>query len=151
MQPPSGCPQAPAPKKESRVNLFAGLGCVGVFVIGMFIVAFAVASGMKHDGHPIAVPAGRHTITYVLSGSGAPEVTYGPSGSDIKGSLPMHVANPMGRADSYSITAKLQGGGDVTCQIEVDGKVVSRATATGGDNIVMCQFELDPIRYEWIN
>ncbi|MCW2869307.1 MAG: transrane transport protein [Streptomyces oryziradicis] len=154
MQPRYGYPQAPAPKKESKVNVFACLGCVVVFVIGGFIIAFAVARGVKQDAHTIAaaVPvAGRHTITYVLSGSGAPEVTYGPSRSDIKGSLPMHVANPMGGADSYSITAQLQGGGDVTCQIEVDGKVISRATATGGHNIVMCQIEQDPIRNEWIN
>jgi hypothetical protein len=153
VQPPYGHPQAPAPKKKSEVNLFACLGCVGVFVIGASIVAFAVVSGVRQDAHTVAaVPvAGRHAITYVLSGSGAAEVTYGPSGSDIKGSLPMHVANPMGGADSYSIKAQLQGGGDVTCQIEVDGKVISRATATGGDNIAMCQIEQDPIRNEWIN
>jgi hypothetical protein len=152
MQPPYGHPQAPAPKKKSKVNLFACLGIVVVFVVGLFIVVFAVERGVKQDAHTITVPvAGRHTISYVLSGSGTPHVTYGPFGSDIKGSLPMHVTNPMGGADSYSITAQLQGTGYLACQIEVDGKVISRATAKGGYNIAMCQIKPNADRNEWIN
>ena len=70
-------------------------------------------------------------MTYVVNGSPA-DVTYGPAGSDLSGSVPMRVTQPLGTPDYYAISAQLQGGGTVSCQILVDGKVTASSTASGG-------------------
>jgi len=43
----------------------------------------------------------------------------------------------------YAINAQLQGGGTVSCQIQVDGKTISTATASGGYNIADCEISQD--------
>jgi hypothetical protein len=70
-------------------------------------------------------------VTYVVNGSPA-DVTYGPAGSDLSGSVPMRVTQPLSTPDYYAISAQLQGGGTVSCQILVDGKVTASSTAGGG-------------------
>ncbi|HTJ66182.1 MAG TPA: hypothetical protein VL551_01510, partial [Actinospica sp.] len=84
---------------------------------------------------PAAVPASspRQTVTFEVSGSYA-QVTYGPAGSSASGAVPMKVTEKLGSPLYYAVTAQLQGGGSVSCEIDVDGKAVSKATATGGYN-----------------
>src|SRR5580698_645385 len=73
------------------------------------------------DGQPRRAP-----ITYAVTGTpGGAQVTWGPSGSDFTGSVPMNVAKPLGDPEYYAITAQLQGGGTVSCSMSVDGQPVS--------------------------
>ena len=87
-------------------------------------------------------------MTYVVNGSPA-DVTYGPAGSDLSGSVPMRVTQPLGTPDYYAISAQLQGGGTVSCQILVDGKVTASSTASGGYNIADCEISQDPFSGNW--
>ena len=74
-----------------------------------------------------------------MTGSAA-DVTYGPSGSDFQGSVPMTKTETLdSNASYYAITAQLQGGGQVSCSIEVNGKVIDHATAEGDYNIADCE------------
>ena len=87
-------------------------------------------------------------MTYVVTGSAA-DVTYGPSGSDYSGSVPMHVSKPLGTPAYYAINAQLQGDGTVSCKIEVDGKVVSQGTASGAYQIASCEIVQDAFSGAW--
>ena len=97
-----------------------------------------------------AAPAAQ-MVTYVVTGSDGAQITYGPAGSDLSGSVPMHVTKhiPSSPPVYYAISAQLQGGGSVSCQILVDGKVISSSTATGGYNIASCEIGQDPLSGAW--
>ena len=89
-----------------------------------------------------------HSVTYIVTGSPA-NVTYGPAGSDFQGSVPMDISAHLGNPAYYAITAQLNGGGSVSCAIEVAGKVISRAAATGGYNIATCEIAQNPLYGGW--
>jgi hypothetical protein len=89
------------------------------------------------------------TITYTVTGTAGTQVTYGPAGTELTGAVPMKITGKLGDPAYYSVTAQLQGGGEVACSIAVDGKVISRGTATGGYNIAMCEIITDPLSGEW--
>lgn len=93
-----------------------------------------------------------NTITYIVTGSSA-NVTYGPAGSDFTGSVPMNVSAPIGNnpAAYYALDAQLNGGGTVTVEILVGGKVISSATATGGYNIATAEIDQNPLTGQWEN
>jgi hypothetical protein len=90
------------------------------------------------------------TVTYVVNGSAA-DVTYGPAGSDLQGTVPMSVTDSLGSPAYYAITAQLQGEGAVSCAIEVNGETISSASATGGYNIASCEISQDPLSGQWAN
>lgn len=98
--------------------------------------------------HAASSPAARQAVTYVVTGSPA-DVTYGPAGSSLTGTVPMHVSRPLGSPSYYSLQAQLQGSGTVTCAIEVDGRVISRATASGQYQVAMCEISQDPFSGGW--
>jgi hypothetical protein len=90
-------------------------------------------------GVPFAAPAPPpQTLTYVVTGSPA-DVTYGPAGSDLTGSVPMQLTKPLGSPVYYAVTAQLQGNGTVYCEIDVDGTAVSHAIASGGYQVARCE------------
>lgn len=97
---------------------------------------------------PVAKKAAKQTVTFVVTGSAA-DVTYGPAGTSVSGSVPLHASYPLGNPVYYSISAQLQGGGGVTCKIEVDGKVISESVASGGYNIAECEISQDPLSGNW--
>jgi hypothetical protein len=70
-------------------------------------------------------------------------VTYGSAGSDFTGSVPMRVTKPLGSPSYYSINAQLQGYGNVSYKILVDGIAITGGTAQGGYNIASCQIGQD--------
>jgi hypothetical protein len=110
-----------------------------------------VSAAEKQDCPQYIVPANQ-TITYTVTGSGGvAEVTYGPSGSSTTGTSPMKVTRPLGDPSYYALTAQLQGSGTVTVTIAVDGKVVSKGTATGGYNIAQAEISKDPLTGAWQN
>lgn len=86
----------------------------------------------------------QQTITYEVAGSPA-NVTYGPAGSTLSGTVPMKVTAKLGDPVYYSLQAQLQGGGSVTVKILVNGTVISEGTATGGYNIAMAEIVDNPV------
>jgi hypothetical protein len=91
------------------------------------------------------------TVEFIVSGSPA-DVTYGPSGSSLSGSVPLGVTAPIPSPAPayYAVTAQLQGSGAVSCEIKVDGEVISAATATGGYHIAICEISQGPSG-DWVN
>lgn len=90
------------------------------------------------------------TVTYVVSGGGSADVTYGPSGSSHSGSVPMSVTRPLGNPSYYAMDAQLQGyGGEVRCKLEIDGVTISSASASGGYNIASCEIGRNPTTNSW--
>jgi hypothetical protein len=171
-QPPPYQPQyAPGPsrpprrhKRHTARNVLAALGGLVVVIIAIAVAESGHGTGSTQLGQTPAAtqaaqpasasaaassaPAAKQTVTYVVSGSSA-DVTYGPAGSDLSGSVPMRVTQPLGTPVYYAISAQLQGSGDVSCQILVDGKVISSATASGGYNIADCEISQDPLSGNW--
>ena len=149
------------------LRIFLG---VGGSVVALIIVAAALGSHTKtpapastptaaapaaavSSAAPAAKPSpspkpAAQTVTYIVSGSGA-DVTYGPAGTDLTGAVPMTVTKPLGSPSYYDINAQLQGSGDVKCIIEVDGKAISTAEASGGYNIAGCEISKDPLTGAW--
>jgi hypothetical protein len=138
------------------------LGLAAAFVL-LIVIVVAASSNSSSSGSPSAVtspssassstaPAAHaaaakpsptkpaaQTVTYSVTGSAA-DVTYGPSGSDFQGSVPMTKTETLdSNASYYAITAQLQGSGEVSCSIEVNGKVIDHATAEGDYNIADCE------------
>jgi hypothetical protein len=159
--PPPGPPQRP---RRSRKGI-ASLGCGGLLALVILIVVLAghsspsspapaagtqtaQAAAPPAPGTAAAKAAAAQTVTYEVTGSDA-DVTYGPTGTSLSGSVPMKVTKPLGTPLYYSITAQLQGAGSVSCKIEVDGKVISQGTATGGYNIAQCEISPDPLSGQW--
>jgi hypothetical protein len=91
------------------------------------------------------------TVTYIVRGTAGAQVTYGPAGSDFNGSVPMRVTERLADPEYYAINAQLQGGGSVSCSIEVDGIPLSTASASGGYNIAGCEIGQDPVTNLWEN
>jgi hypothetical protein len=90
-------------------------------------------------------------VTFIVTGSGPAQVTYGPSGSDLSGSVPMDVTQPLRDPIFYAVNAQLQGSGTVTCVIKVDGRVISSASANGGYNLASCEIGQNPLTGQWQN
>jgi hypothetical protein len=160
-----GPPQPPRRKRHTARNILAVVGGLIVVIIAISIAAngghtasstgsssaTVAANSAPASAPPSSAPpssAAAQTVTYIVTGSPA-DVTYGPAGSDLSGSVPMHLTKPLGSPMYYAISAQLQGGGTVSCKIEVDGKVISQATASGGYNIASCEISQDPLSGNW--
>jgi hypothetical protein len=163
--PPQYAPQPPQrPRKSHKGLAFLGCGGLGALVVLIAILASpsspssppavsqqqtaAAPAQSAAPAQPAAKAAAAQTVTYVVTGSAA-DVTYGPAGSSLSGTVPMRVSKPLGTPLYYSINAQLQGGGSVSCQILVDGQVISSSTATGGYNIAQCEIGQDPLSGQW--
>jgi hypothetical protein len=78
---------------------------------------------------PAATSLAAETIIYTATGSPA-DVTYGPSGSRIKGHSPITITAKLGNAGYYRVGAQLgSSDGAVTVEILVNGKVIRLGTA----------------------
>ncbi|MGW2799513.1 hypothetical protein [Streptomyces sp. NPDC001269] len=164
--------QALVPPKKSKAKTCAGAGCLGVVAILALGGVISAAGGGKSGGSadkPAAAPshasnaaktAAPHsaakkqtpqsqTVTYVVTGTSGADVQYGSAGSSAQGTVPMNVTKPLKNPQYYSITAQLQGGGHVTCQLKVNGKVISQSTASGGYNIASCEISKDLFSDKW--
>jgi hypothetical protein len=166
-QPPQYPPPGPGhrqpPRKRKGGTLAAFLIGGSIAVIAVIAVAAAANSGKTpaaSASSPAAPPASApahsspavaaaaQTVTYSVTGSPA-DVTYGPAGSDLSAHVPLHKTAKLGNPSYYAISAQLQGGGTVKCEISVNGKVVSKATATGGYNLAQCEIVQDPFSGGW--
>lgn len=100
-------------------------------------------------------PAPPQTVTYTITGS-APEgidITWGTDSSNHAAhSLPFTETVPLDNSGGvlyYDVTAQLQGSGDISCQISVNGKVLKTGSASGGYNICMTEVTKDPFTDTW--
>ncbi|HEX3957966.1 MAG TPA: hypothetical protein VHZ03_15215 [Trebonia sp.] len=152
------------PRKRSGAGLIFG-GMCGLAVIIVIIVAAShgsstpaaspaassapAATGATSAASSPAAPAA-NTVTYVVTGSDS-DVTYGPEGSSLGGSVPMRktAAIPAKAPGYYSIDAQLGDGGTVTCEILVNGKVISKSTASGSYNIASCEITQGLFSSQW--
>jgi hypothetical protein len=165
-QQPYAPPPGPPPRRKKSRKGLAFLGCGGLAAVVILVAVIAGASSSSsspgssstqtqaaappaQSAAAAAAPA-KQTVTYEVSGSDA-DVTYGPTGSDLSGSVPMNKTQdiPSKPPLYYSVQAQLQGGGTVTCKIKVDGKVISQSTASGGYNIAQCEIGQDPFSGNW--
>jgi hypothetical protein len=164
---------APPPQHKKHTILWIFLCLLGVFVV--IGIIGAATSGSKSSGRkspavadsvasspsahssarpgrqPNATPkhkAAMQTVTYIVTGDSA-RIQYGPAGSMLNGYVPMHITRPLGSPIYYSITAQLNGNGVVHCELLVNGKIISRETATGQYNIASC--EIDHMMGSWEN
>jgi hypothetical protein len=168
-QPPQYPPPGPGHRQPSRKRGGKGkviAGIIGGLVVVVIIIAAAASGGGKGSpaassssgtaavsapapaSSPAAKAAAVSTLTYVVTGSPA-DVTYGPAGSSLSGHSGMTKTAKLGNAVYYSVDAQLSGSGSVTCEIKVNGKVVSKSTATGGYNIASCEISKDPFSGKW--
>jgi hypothetical protein len=155
----AGPPLPPQYPRKSRKGL-AFLGCGGLGALVVLIVVVVSSSSPSSSSPPAssqqqpaaapaqAPPPASQTVTYVVTGSAA-DVTYGPAGSSLTGTVPMRLTKPLGTPLYYSVQAQLQGAGSVSCQILVDGTAISSSTATGGYNIAQCEIGQDPLSGQW--
>lgn len=161
-QPRHQPPRPPRRRKPNKALRVFAWGSVSFLLLVVMIIVLSSKSSSPTAAPTQAQPAApaqpaakakaeapaAQTVTYVVTGSTA-NVTYGPAGTDLSGSVPMHVAKPLGTPSYYAITAQLQGGGTVSCKIEVDGKTISSSTAQGGYNIAQCEISQDPLSGQW--
>lgn len=112
------------------------------FILGALAAAVIVLGLVNRTPAQQQQPS---TVEFIVSGSPA-DVTYGPSGSSLSGTVPLDVTVtiPSPAPAYYAINAQLQGSGEVTCEITVDGVVISAGRATGGYNITTCEIIQGP-------
>ena len=91
------------------------------------------------------------TVTYVVTGTVGAQVNYGPSGSTFSGTVPMSVTKPLGNPSYYAINAQLQGDGQVSCKLQVDGVTISSGSASGGYNIADCEIGQNLTTGSWMD
>ncbi|MEU1595127.1 hypothetical protein ABZ468_20180 [Streptomyces sp. NPDC005708] len=162
-------PAQPVPPKKNKTKTYAGAGCLGVVGVLVLGGVISAAGGKSGDSADKPAPAPSHTgndtktaaphaaakkqtpqtVTYVVTGTSGTDVQYGPAGSSAQGKVPMNATKPLGNPQYYSITAQLQGAGHVTCQLKVNGKVISQSTASGGYNLASCEISKDPFSGKW--
>lgn len=165
--PPPGPPQRQRPRRSRGRTIAIAIG--GAFAALVLIGIIGAIAGGGKTGTPAAAPVvaaattpaspspaqstaaeAAPRITYVVTGTpGAADVTYGPEGSSLSGTVPMRVTKPLGSAGYYAVNAQLQGGGSVTVKILVGGTVVSSGTATGGYNIASAEISQNPLTGQW--
>lgn len=85
------------------------------------------------------------SVEFVVTGD-APngvDITYGSDGSNYQGQLPLNTTMQIDtHAMYYTVTAQLQGGGDVTCSVTI-GDQTRTGHAVGGYNICSAQLNGD--------
>lgn len=162
-QPP---PPGPPPRRRRKHGKLRAIAISAASLFAAIIAIAAATGGHGQTPAPVsatsaaapaaaasttapAAAAAPSKITYEVTGTPGAQVTYGPAGSDLNGSVPMHVTARLGNAEYYDIQAQLQGSGDVTVKILINGKVISSGHASGGYNIAMAEISQDPITGQW--
>lgn len=90
------------------------------------------------------------TVTYVVTG-GPATVDYGTLDSTSSANAPLRVSQPLGKSPYYSLNAQLTDSGHVACEIDIDGKTISKAEVTGDHKFAKCQIVQDPQGSGWID
>ncbi len=138
--------------------LIAGVGLVAVLLIAFILGRGrssaapsppASAMGITKTVRTVRIVRRPATVTYFVSGTSGAAVSYGPAGSDFSGQTPLRVTKRFGKSSYYGITAQLQAGGSVECEILFGTEVISKSVATGAYNVVSCQVTKNPRTSRW--
>jgi hypothetical protein len=136
-----------------------GILIVGIGLVAVLLIAFILVKGQSAPAAPasaagtaktVAIARRPATVTYLVSGTPGAAVSYGPVGSDFGGQTPLRVTKPFGKSSYYGITAQLQVGGSVECEILFGTEVISKSVATGAYNVVSCQARKNPRTRRWL-
>jgi hypothetical protein len=138
-------------KMTLALAALAVAGLAGCGSVSATSAATATATGHRAAISPKPTPtAARQTVEFKVTGSQA-VVTYGPAGSSVMGTVPLAVTQTLRDPSDYSVQAQLKGSGSVTAEILVNGKVVSRGTASGGYNIATAEISVNPLTGKWVD
>lgn len=135
--------------------LIAGVGLVAVLLIAFILVRGRSSAAPSPSGSAMGITktvriARRPpTVTYFVGGTPGAAVSYGPAGSDFSAQTPLRVTKRFGKSSYYGITAQLQTGGSVECEILFGTEVISKSVATGAYNVVSCQATKNPRTSRW--
>lgn len=101
---------------------------------------------------PKPAPKPAPTVVFEVSGTGQPDITYGSDSDNRSGNthtdeygmgfgvVPFRASLPLDNsAEYYDIDAQLQGDGDITCAVIIDGKTIATGHASGDYNICSAQ------------
>ena len=92
------------------------------------------------------LPKGMHAVTYKIGGSASRAlVTYStPSGQEQQNGahVPWKRSMKAKDFDVLAVSAQNSGSGTITCEIDVDGKVVKRSKSSGAYAVVSCDASL---------
>ena len=132
-------PQQPRGPAGARLRNWAAPAVIAAATITVAVIA--AAGGL-------AKTAPAPTVTFSVTGDPA-DVTWGPAGSSLQGTVPMSEVMPLGDAAWYALDARLRGDGAVTCRIAVGGTVISQAAAMGAYHLALCEISRDPLTGEW--
>ena len=160
--PPAGYgppPRPPKARKSGCAIAAAILGGLAALVILIVVIVAVVMSGIPSGNGsgsgsgsggagPVNPPPAPRQVEFIVKGSAA-DVTYGATGSDHQGRVPMDKKIRLGNPQYYSISAQLNGSGKVTCWILIGGQVISKATATGSYNIASCEISRNILSGKW--
>ncbi len=108
-------------------------------------IAAPVASGSHHAEQKTAgqKPAdGAHAVVYTVGGTARKgSITYmTPSGQEQRNGVkvPWHTKLRANDGTLLGVTAQNSGGGTITCEISVDGKLLKRGRSSGAYAVVTC-------------
>ena len=168
--PPAGMPPVTPRRRHHYIRwIFAGIGA-----LILLIIVIAVAAGGGGSKPPAATPSTPAAttpaataiatpsvnpatkVTFIVTGQGNPSITYGSDSDNRDGggqlgqmgdgnALPWSRSLTFsGDALYYSISAQLEGGGDISCKIVVTGPgdeplTVASGHASGSYNICSAQ------------
>jgi len=151
LPPPSPKPFGPLKHLPTRTVILKVLYIAGGLLLGVVWIWAQAHHGGNSSSRPPATrpsPAGPAAVTYVMKGSPA-NVTYGPAGVYYTGVVPMRVTQRLTSGGFYAIIAHPDGSGAVTCEMLVGGKVISKATAAGRNQLVFCSISQDQATGRW--
>jgi hypothetical protein len=135
--------------------LITGIGLVAVLLIAFILgrgrssAAPSPSGSAKGSTKTVRIARRPVTVTYFVSGTPGAAVSYGPAGNDFSAQAPLQVTKHFGKSSYYGITAQLQAGGSVECEILFGTEVISKSVATGAYNVVSCQATKNPGTSRW--
>lgn len=144
--PPPGWQQPQPPAKKRRGCLIAALVIVAVVIIGAVSCVAIAGSAVKSVDDQSKQ---QHTVLYEVTGTGKADITYstdaqGSSAQESGATLPWSkTEQSAGFFRVYTLLAQNgmdSSGGELTCKITVDGKLVKTATAKGAGAIASCTY-----------
>jgi len=114
-------------------------------VVGLAVVALMATGASSCQTGTGSSGSTAKTVEFIVRGS-APagvDITYGDDSSNYQGHLPMFVTKKVdSNAMYYDVSAQLNGGGNVTCEVRI-GSAKKVGHASGGYNICSAQLNSD--------
>jgi hypothetical protein len=121
------------------------MGIVVALALVVFIASGASSCDTTGGGSSEGSGATQATFTVTGSAPAGVDITYGSDSSNYQGPSQPPMTETLQIDDNalyYQVTAQLQGGGDVTCEIQI-GDAVRTGHARGGYNICSAQLNKD--------